>query len=136
MFFASKTYTLGALGGRSHFLRFQRVTKACQTIKCISNPISALSGGAAMTSPTKAPPLLRTGRGATGLHQASDRRWLLQTFLWPSQILSSIETRDQFLRPIGAPPAGPLKKLDTAGGGVRYDLVERHRATTDAALGP
>jgi len=39
-----------------------------------------------MTSPTKAP---RTCEpvGAPGLRQASDGGWLLQTFLWPSQIL-------------------------------------------------
>ena len=43
-----------------------------------------------MTSPTTAP---RTCEpvGASGLHQASDGRWQLQTFLSPSQILSSIE---------------------------------------------
>jgi hypothetical protein len=89
-FFASMTYVLGALGGRSHFVRFQRVTKICQTIKCISNPIVSFKrcrydvthkGPSAPANRSKAP----------GLHQVSDRRCLLQTFLWPSEILSSIE---------------------------------------------
>ena len=31
----------GALGGRSHLLRYQLVTKVCQTIRCISHPIGA-----------------------------------------------------------------------------------------------
>jgi len=44
-----------------------------------------------MTSPTKAPSAPANQSGAPGLHQASDGRWLLQTFLWPFQILSSIE---------------------------------------------
>jgi hypothetical protein len=38
MLFASMVYAFGALGGRSHFLRFQRVTAILYSIRCISSP--------------------------------------------------------------------------------------------------
>jgi hypothetical protein len=36
--FASMAYAFGALGGRTHLLRFQRVTAILYSIRCISNP--------------------------------------------------------------------------------------------------
>lgn len=67
------TYSFGALGGRSHLLRYQLVTKVCQTIRCISNPKVPFKR-CAMTSPTEAPPHLRTDRGCRPKHPTDVRR--------------------------------------------------------------
>jgi len=89
-----------------------------------------------MTSPTKAPPHLRTRRGlpACTKHPTDGGCYRRPSGRSISYLQS--KTRDQFLRPMGAPPAGPFNKPDAAGGWVRYQLVKRYRAKTNAALGP
>lgn len=51
-----------------------------------------------MTFTHKGPTAPANRSGAPGLHQASDGRWLLQTFLWPSQILWPSGYRSSFAR--------------------------------------
>ena len=100
IFFVSMAYCLWCARRAGAFVAISMSYKGLSNDKVHFEPTKCLSGGAAMTSPTKAPPHLRTSRGAPGLHQASDERRLLQMVLWPFQVLSSIETRDQFLRPL------------------------------------
>jgi hypothetical protein len=57
-----------------------------------------------MTSPTEAPFAPANRSGAPGLHQASNGRWLLKTSSGRPRSCIQSKTRDQFLRPMGAPP--------------------------------
>jgi len=88
-----------------------------------------------MTSPTEAPPHLRTSRGLPACTKHPTDGGCNRRSSGRSRSYLQSKTRDQFLRPMGAPPAGPFNEPDAAGGWVQYHLVERHRATTDAALG-
>jgi hypothetical protein len=81
--FVSMAYAFGALGGRSHLLRFQWVAMIRQSIRYISNPKVSLGDGALRGSQNP-PSRLLIRREAPWLWPS-----IRPTVLWPSQSLSN-----------------------------------------------
>ncbi len=89
----------GALGGRSHLLRFQWVAAILYRIRYISNPKVPLKRCRFEIVP-KATSACESVGGLPGLHRASDRPWLIPTSSGRLRFYHRSKTRDEFLRPV------------------------------------